>query len=60
MLTSEQLGLGEEAAGRTLFYTAGEKGRLRVWDLQSGQCIREQPEGVHHEATLTDALYVNF
>ena len=31
-----------------------------MWDLQSGQCIREQPEGVHHEATLTDALYVNF
>ncbi|KAF9586347.1 U3 small nucleolar RNA-associated protein 13 [Lunasporangiospora selenospora] len=46
-----------DVTDKELFYTAGDSGVIRIWDLQSGALVAKQKEEQGSKAGISDVLY---
>ncbi|ORX60478.1 WD40 repeat-like protein [Hesseltinella vesiculosa] len=40
-----------------VFFTGGDKGSIRLWDVSTGKMIKEQPHELNSKHTISDVLY---
>ncbi|KAF9977221.1 U3 small nucleolar RNA-associated protein 13, partial [Modicella reniformis] len=48
---------GKDVSEREMFYTAGDGGVIRIWDLRSGELIAKQNEEHGSKSGISDVLY---
>lgn len=48
---------GEKYQKAELFYTAGDKGVIRLWSLKTGELVKEQLPEKNSKHTITDVIY---
>ncbi|RUS34835.1 WD40-repeat-containing domain protein [Jimgerdemannia flammicorona] len=48
---------GDKKPGRELFYTGGDKGVIRVWDLANGELVKEQTQEKNSKHAISDIIY---
>ncbi|KAF8930369.1 hypothetical protein EDD21DRAFT_170033 [Dissophora ornata] len=49
---------GKDVSDREMFYTAGDSGVIRIWDLKSGELIAKQKEEQGSKSGISDVLYL--
>ncbi|KAF9110873.1 U3 small nucleolar RNA-associated protein 13 [Mortierella sp. AM989] len=47
----------KDVSDKEMFYTAGDAGIIRIWDLKSGELIAKQKEEEGSKAGISDVLY---
>ncbi|KAG1526209.1 hypothetical protein G6F46_005425 [Rhizopus delemar] len=50
--------LGEDWAQSEIFYTGGDLGLIKLWDLKSGKLIKAQEPEKNSQHTITDIVYI--
>ncbi|CAG8598181.1 18045_t:CDS:10 [Acaulospora morrowiae] len=48
----------EDSSVGEMFYTGGEKGIIRIWDVQTGKLIKSQEPEKNTNHTITDIIYL--
>ncbi|KAG0326945.1 U3 small nucleolar RNA-associated protein 13 [Dissophora globulifera] len=48
----------KDVSDREMFYTAGDSGVIRIWDLKSGELIAKQKEEQGSKSGISDVLYL--
>ncbi|PKK69944.1 WD40 repeat-like protein [Rhizophagus irregularis] len=48
----------ENSIGRELFYTGGDNGIIRIWDLQSGKLVKAQDPEKNAKYGISDIIYL--
>lgn len=47
----------KDVSGKELFYTAGDAGIIRIWDLRSGELVAAQKEEQGSKSGVSDVMY---